>query len=142
MNTKIGIQATYWIQGNETQDDNGQPSNSSVFTFGPSSTSTNVITTPIRIGLPEDCPYPPPKPQAGDEKYSGLHDSGPLPPPKEGGDMAILLHCVQQAKQLNDQFLTEQMSLAKKKQGDNDMHPTKRAKVENKESEYFPENLY
>ena len=36
-----------------------------------------------------------------------MHDHGPLVPPKEGGDMAQLLGCVQAAKQFNDDYLTQ-----------------------------------
>jgi hypothetical protein len=46
------------------------------------------------------------KPQPGDFTYSGMHDSGPLVPPKEGGYMAQLLSYVQAAKNLNDQYMT------------------------------------
>lgn len=47
------------------------------------------------------------QPQAGEFSYSGLHDHGPLIPPKEGGPMALLIGCVQAAKEYNDRFLTE-----------------------------------
>jgi hypothetical protein len=46
------------------------------------------------------------QPQPGDYSYSGRHDDGPLPAPREGGPMAQLIACVQQAKKLNDEYLT------------------------------------
>lgn len=36
-----------------------------------------------------------------------MHDHGPLPAPKEGGDIALLIGCVQATKQFSDKFLTE-----------------------------------
>ena len=47
------------------------------------------------------------QPQAGSFAYSGMHDQGPLPPPREGGAMATLIACVQEAKNFNDEFLTK-----------------------------------
>ncbi len=35
-----------------------------------------------------------------------MHDHGPLPAPKEGGDFALLIHMVQQAKKKSDELLT------------------------------------
>jgi hypothetical protein len=35
-----------------------------------------------------------------------MHDHGALPPPKEGGPMAVLIGMVQQAKATNDTYLT------------------------------------
>lgn len=49
------------------------------------------------------------KPEAGDYSYTGMHDHGPLPAPKEGGDFALLIGCVQQAKQHSDAFMTDIM---------------------------------
>jgi hypothetical protein len=34
-----------------------------------------------------------------------MHDQGPLQPPKETGDMALLTGCVEKAKQFNDRHL-------------------------------------
>lgn len=46
------------------------------------------------------------KPQPGDYSYSGMHDSGPLPPPKEGGPMADLISYIHAAKGACDEYLT------------------------------------
>lgn len=46
------------------------------------------------------------KPEAGDFSYSGMHDTGPLVKPVEGGVIASLIAAVQQAKDHNDTFLT------------------------------------
>jgi hypothetical protein len=35
-----------------------------------------------------------------------MHDHGPLPLPKEGGDIALLIDVVQQAKKNSDKLLT------------------------------------
>ena len=55
------------------------------------------------------------QPQPGDYMYSGIHDHGPLVPPREGGDMAQLIGCVQAAKQFNDEFLTKHIEEEKTK---------------------------
>lgn len=46
------------------------------------------------------------QPEPGDFCYSGRHDSDVLPAPKEGGPMALLIGCVQEAKTANDEYLT------------------------------------
>jgi hypothetical protein len=43
----------------------------------------------------------------GDVAFSGHHDHGPLPPPREGGPFAQLMECVIQAKAFSDNYLTE-----------------------------------
>eukprot|EP00934_Nitzschia_sp_Nitz4_P006116 Nitzschia sp. Nitz4//scaffold155_size52807//30018//30416//NITZ4_006800-RA/size52807-processed-gene-0.19-mRNA-1//-1//CDS//3329537381//6106//frame0 len=125
---RICIQATYRIH--KPDDENSVVETAE--TFGPASSCTNSVTTPLRIGLPTDSPYPPPRPEAGDERYSGLHDAGPLPPLQEDGPMAVLMQCAVQAKQFNDNFLTEQIAAAKASTPSNsqDTHPSKRAKVQ------------
>lgn len=55
------------------------------------------------------------QPQPGDYQYSGIHDHGPLIPPKEGGPMAQLIGCVQAAKQFNDNYLTNIINEEKEK---------------------------
>lgn len=47
------------------------------------------------------------KPEAGDYSYSGMHDHGPLPPPKEGGEFAQIIGLVNAAKKQSDSYLTE-----------------------------------
>ena len=47
------------------------------------------------------------QPDPGDYTYSGMHDHGPLPPPKEGGDFAQLIGFVNAAKKASDAYLTE-----------------------------------
>jgi hypothetical protein len=59
---------------------------------------------PATLGLSEG--RTPTKPDAGDYSYSGMHDHGPLPPPIEGGDVALLIGCVDAAKRCSDEFLT------------------------------------
>ena len=46
------------------------------------------------------------EPPPGDYSYSGVHDSGPLLPPKEGGLMADMISFVTKAKEFNDTFMT------------------------------------
>lgn len=47
------------------------------------------------------------QPSAGDFTYTGMHDHGPLPMPREGGPMSSLISFVAQAKKANDHFLTQ-----------------------------------
>jgi hypothetical protein len=47
------------------------------------------------------------QPNAGDYTYSGMSDHGPLPVPRRGGDIAVLIECVNQTKQCSDDFLTD-----------------------------------
>ena len=63
------------------------------------------------------------QPHAGDYAYSGMHDQGPLPAPREGGPMAQLIACVQQAKQTNDEFLTQVIQDEKKQSHHQDKRP-------------------
>ncbi|KAG7342829.1 hypothetical protein IV203_020773 [Nitzschia inconspicua] len=52
-------------------------------------------------------------PQPGDYFYSGMHDQGPLPDLKQGGPMALLLGCVEGAKEYNNSFLTTLIEVEK-----------------------------
>ena len=47
------------------------------------------------------------KPEPGDYSYSGMHDHGPLPQPKEGGQFAKIIGLVNEAKKASDLYLTE-----------------------------------
>lgn len=44
-----------------------------------------------------------------------MHDQGELPPLKEGGDMAVLIGCVEKAREFNDEFLTAAIQEEKRK---------------------------
>lgn len=46
------------------------------------------------------------QPLGGDYSYSGMHDHGKLPEPKEGGDIALLLTMVKKAQESSDELLT------------------------------------
>eukprot|EP00978_Attheya_sp_CCMP212_P003312 scaffold6828_cov53-Attheya_sp.AAC.2 len=61
--------------------------------------------SPARLGLPEH--EEPQKPQPGEYVYTGMHDHGPLPPPREGGEFARLVACANRARELSDALLTE-----------------------------------
>jgi hypothetical protein len=71
------------------------------------------------------------QPEAGDYSYSGMHDSGPLVPPIEGGPIANLIASVLQAKEHNDAYLTQIIEDEKEKAASASNSPqTKRAKTE------------
>jgi hypothetical protein len=44
-----------------------------------------------------------------------MHDQGELPPLREGGDIAVLIGCVEKAKEFNDEFRKEAIKKEKKK---------------------------
>ncbi len=49
----------------------------------------------------------PVKPDPGDYSYSGMHDHGRLPPPKEGGQFAQIIGFVNAAKNASDAYLSD-----------------------------------
>mmetsp|Transcript_23338 Transcript_23338/g.32824 ORF Transcript_23338/g.32824 Transcript_23338/m.32824 type:complete len:115 (-) Transcript_23338:362-706(-) len=60
---------------------------------------------PATIGIPFG--QTPQKPAAGDYKYSGMQDDGELPLPREGGEFALLIGCVNEARKASNALLTE-----------------------------------
>lgn len=61
-------------------------------------------TTDVTLGhSPHFCVQP----EAGDYNYSGMHDHGTLPFPREGGEYAQLIGFVCEAKKASDHFLTK-----------------------------------
>ena len=125
MSNRINIQTTYWIQ----PESNGGDANSgeSILTksFGPSPQSQ---IQPMRMNLPEG--IKPEKQPAGEVGYSGMHDHGPLPPLREGGPMAELMTCLQDAKNFNDQYLTDLIAARKNSKNSKSSPPVKRPKLE------------
>mmetsp|Transcript_4385 Transcript_4385/g.9576 ORF Transcript_4385/g.9576 Transcript_4385/m.9576 type:complete len:156 (-) Transcript_4385:442-909(-) len=57
------------------------------------------------LGLPDG--VEPIKPEPGDYSYSGMHDQGPLPTPKEGGEFTQIIGIVSAAKKASDEYLTK-----------------------------------
>ena len=94
----------------------------------------NKSSTPLQSYNPINHPQP----KGGDYSYSGMHDHGPLPAPKEGGDFALLIHMVQQAKKKSDELLTNVIEKEKnsakmkrlEKQGQGQGQGSKKQKVE------------
>lgn len=70
--------------------------------------------TPVaRIGLPDNGDVEPPPSTPGLFSYSGRHDQGLLPQPREGGAYSQLIGCVQASKEFSDTHLTEVMKKEK-----------------------------
>ncbi|KAG7363924.1 hypothetical protein IV203_037126 [Nitzschia inconspicua] len=123
----VAVKATYFIfhdnaateefvevGGNKHENDHNDSTTLSISPGG-ISRSTRTATTSSRIfnasntaegivGLQKGTK--PVAPQPGDYSYSGMHDQGPLPDLKQGGPMALLLGCVEGAKEYNISFLT------------------------------------
>lgn len=109
------VQVTYWINGEQTEQRTLDASNTSVAIVGllPGQ-DANVKVCFTFLSFYElfmnwssfftVCSFDQSEP--GDFRYSGRHDSDVLPPPKEGGPMALMIGCVQKAKKLNDEYLT------------------------------------
>jgi hypothetical protein len=105
VNKPVSVSVSYWING---VFDEEAPQQHRTF-------SQEQGTQPACLGLSEG--QLPAKPEAGSFVYSGMHDQGPLIPPREGGEMAQLLGCVQAAKQFNDEYLTSILEDEKKVKG-------------------------
>jgi hypothetical protein len=58
-----------------------------------------------------------------------MHDHGPLPAPKEGGDFALLIDIVQQAKKNSDELLTRIINEEKAGANKNSDRITKKLKI-------------
>ncbi|KAL3815908.1 hypothetical protein ACHAXA_005756, partial [Cyclostephanos tholiformis] len=86
-----------------TYDAGGLPAESRVAIteqhFDLSNCKTAMIGLPVGLG--------PVKPEPGDYAYSGMHDHGPLPPPREGGQFADIIGLVRAAKAASDAYLTD-----------------------------------
>lgn len=86
----VSIKTTYWIPNQEPTE--------------------HIFDTSreARLGLTSH--LTPTKPPAGSFLYSGMHDQGILDAPREGGDIAILIACCEDAKAHTDHYLTNVMA--------------------------------
>jgi hypothetical protein len=113
-NRSVYIKTTYWIAGDNPQTRTER--------FDPSNVQA------ARVGLPLGTE--PVKPEAGDFSYSGMHDQGPLPPSREGGDVAVLIGCAEKAKKFNDEYMTLVIKGEKKQKAQEENgHPIKKTKT-------------
>ena len=65
--------------------------------------ASNVCTATVGLAQGESAT----KAEPGSYAYTGMHDHGPFQPPKEGGPMALLIACANEAQKASDKFLTE-----------------------------------
>jgi len=65
--------------------------------------SSNVSTATVGLAQGESAT----KAVPGSYAYTGMHDHGPFQPPKEGGPIALLIGCANEAQKASDKFLTE-----------------------------------
>jgi hypothetical protein len=125
----VSIKTTYWIPNQELTE--------------------HIFDTPreARMGLtPHSTPN---KPPAGSFIYSGMHDQGILDAPREGGDMAILIACCEDAKAHTDHYLTnvimqqtetytsEQQAKAQAQSQLEDQHTKKKTKIKKNSTDYL-----
>mmetsp|Transcript_27974 Transcript_27974/g.58794 ORF Transcript_27974/g.58794 Transcript_27974/m.58794 type:complete len:156 (+) Transcript_27974:55-522(+) len=82
------------------------------------------------VGLPEG--VEPVKPESGDYSFSGMHDHGTLPAPKEGGRFAQLIGFVDQGKKASDKYLTAIIE-AEQVHDAQSLHDIKRKLIKNSE---------
>lgn len=69
----------------------------------------NVSTATVGLAQGESAT----KAEPGSYAYTGMHDHGLFQPPKEGGPMALLIGCANEAQKASDKFLTEIIELEK-----------------------------
>uniref|UniRef100_A0A7R9ZP18 Uncharacterized protein n=1 Tax=Craspedostauros australis TaxID=1486917 RepID=A0A7R9ZP18_9STRA len=113
------IKATYTIA-----NDTGEPQ-----THQFQLDASNVEIQPV--GLPDNTPAT--KPQAGEYKYSGVHDHGDLIPPiEDANDMKALISCMGTFKKESDQLLTKLIEdeKLKKTTASAEENPMKRPRVD------------
>ena len=60
---------------------------------------------------------------------SGVHDQGELPPLKEQGKLCELLTCVKNAREFNDNYLTNIIAKSNATSNDDSIIPSKRPKI-------------
>eukprot|EP00533_Pseudo-nitzschia_delicatissima_P016489 CAMPEP_0197266598 /NCGR_PEP_ID=MMETSP1432-20130617/3100_1 /TAXON_ID=44447 /ORGANISM="Pseudo-nitzschia delicatissima, Strain UNC1205" /LENGTH=143 /DNA_ID=CAMNT_0042731485 /DNA_START=204 /DNA_END=635 /DNA_ORIENTATION=+ len=122
----IGIATTYIVH-----EDDGK-ARTTTETFDASSSDASEVRVGLAVGVE------PVKAQPGDDTYSGMHDQGPLPPPKEGGPIAFLIGCVGLAKQHNDAFLTKCIEEGKEKKIQRESNELESPNTVAKKSSAFP----
>ena len=86
--------------------------------------------TPVaRLGISSEESATPIVP--GAVAYSGRHDKGPLPPPREGGAYAQLIGCVDATKDFSNKYLTDVMKQenSRKQEQQGQEGKSKRSKV-------------
>ena len=114
----VSITTTYWIPTEPPESvvvvDNVFATTRHATLGLPTTTTTTSSTTTVSSSKKEeedvvvdDVVVVPTKPPAGSFTYSGMHDQGPLVSPREGGDMAILIACCEDAKAHTDEYLTQ-----------------------------------
>ena len=70
--------------------------------------------------------------EPGDYSYSGMHDDGPLPAPKEGGLWNQMISNVQAAKRFSDEYMTNIIN--QEKATKEASHPPKKPKTNEEQS--------
>ena len=71
--------------------------------------ASNVSTATVGLAQGESAT----KAEPGSYAYTGMHDHGPFKPPKEGGPIALLIGCANEAQTAWDKFLTEKIEREK-----------------------------
>ena len=72
--------------------------------------ASNVSTATVGLAPGESAA----KAEPGSYAYTGMHDHGAFQAPKEGGPIALLISCANEAQKASDKFLTEIIEREKK----------------------------
>lgn len=108
----VSIRQTFTIP--TAIQDGAQSSTPSTTTKPHTFDASNVI--PATIGL--NAGSSPTKAEPGSYVYTGMHDHGEFPRPKEGGPMAVLVGCADEAKKASDKLLTQVIDTEKTTKGE------------------------
>jgi hypothetical protein len=109
----VSIQVTFTMPHGITTVETFESTNTPMSRLGTTAEKMQTPVTPGSVG------------------YSGRHDHGPLPSPREGGAYAQLIGCVTAAKDFSNSYLTDVMKQEKSRKNDHQEVANKKSKSSN-----------